>query len=324
MCRFDAPIEVDDHDGPVGVLVCLTPSGQALPPTMIVDGLEDAAARCLVVSLEEARKTDVQPPDRIRVDDPTIARELEAQLVETDVEVVVAPTPEADALRKSFDTFLAEHGPGHPEVELATSFFDERRGVTPEIVRRTGQLALQFRALRPWTFAAGQSIIRVDIPAFRVHDAHLAILFDEGMGGWMIRHLDEEMELDEIPEYLAVGFVHRDDLSDELREEARQHDLPADEEGAIALLFAGDGDDPRRPLEADDHALATALLEVLVHFLPTHRDLFEKGVPRQVETTYTVETDDGPVSIAVAAVHESFLEEQDLHGHGESDDENPY
>lgn len=329
MCRFEPQLEVLEQSGPIGLLVCLTPSGYALPPELITGEVGDAAWACLVASLEEARRMDLPAPERIRVADPTIASVLEARLAETDIHVVVGPTPEVVALQNSFEAHMAQRDPPSSEVDLPSSFFDDDADITPELVRALCEQALQFRALRPWTYAAGQSMMRVDAPVFEVHDANLSIVSDEGMGGWMVSHVDEELdeesegELPAIPDYLALGFVGVDDLTDALREELEGHELPIDEEGCVPFLFAGSAGMRRRPLDKGDYLLAIALLEVLVDFVPSHRNLFVSGFPRSAEAIYRAGPDDDPVSIAIAAAHASFFDEQDFHVHGEDDEPYP-
>jgi hypothetical protein len=324
MCRFAPEIELADREEPAEMLVCMTGARHAFPPVMIEGELDDAAWRCLVTALEQARELNIAPPGRIRVSESTLARALEGPLGDTDVEVVVGPTPEADDLMRGLETFIAEQSFAEPEVELPSSFFDEETDVIPEVVAATFERALQFRALRPWTFAAGHSMIRIDVPAFDLHDAHLAIVSDEGLGGWMITRVDlddGEDELAQIPEFLALGFVPHDDLDEDLQAEVREHALPVDPEGMVPLLFAGGLDTRRRALSYEDYVLASIVLEILVHFLPAHRGLFEDGVPREAEATYAVGSDEERFAVTIAAVHESFFDEADLHAHGEVDEE---
>jgi hypothetical protein len=80
-------------------------------------------------------------PARVRVSDPALAREL--QSLEDPPEVVVAPTPELDAI---FDE-VVESALG---AAVPTYSYVAGGSIRPETVRKFFEVATRFRAARPW------------------------------------------------------------------------------------------------------------------------------------------------------------------------------
>jgi hypothetical protein len=100
-------------------------------------------------------------PARIRVADKDLAAELRTTLSE--IEVVVAPTPELGALAE-------ERARSMPDGEESASYVEGGR-VSEGAVKALFEAAARLYEITPWKIAHESQILRLDIPQFGVEGA---------------------------------------------------------------------------------------------------------------------------------------------------------
>jgi hypothetical protein len=135
--------------------------------TEVVDPRAPASVtQILVRSMLQPLVGPPRRPTRIRVADAALAAELRA--VVPDVDVVVAPTPELDAV-------LAHMAATMPAGDEGESYLETGR-VPADVVATLFRAAEMLYRLAPWKTASDDQVLRVDIPALGVDGACLSII----------------------------------------------------------------------------------------------------------------------------------------------------
>ncbi len=224
-------------------------------------------------------------PKRIRVANAHLAAELRG--VMPGIEVVVAPTPELDAV---IAQMVAAMPPGDGE---GPSYLE--RGRIP-----VATLGALFRAsealfrLAPWKLVEDSQALRLDIPALGVEGACVSVIgaLGESLGlvifpshlamERFLTSVDPQQErdapLDLGTTALSLNFERGADLPGGMRREIAEHAWPVAGPMAYPLVQHRDRDGLPRPLNERDVRIVTACAHGVVAFLTRHgKDLGQES-----------------------------------------------
>jgi hypothetical protein len=221
-------------------------------------------------------------PDVVRVADPQLAAEVRRVLPRA--RVVVAPTPELDEILAEMSAATAGEGGG-----LQPSYFEEGR-VGAEAIAQLFCDAARLYEAAPWTVAADDQILRVDIPRLGVRGACLSIIgaLGQSVGLILFPSLEgferfvaagdppeEGGPLDLGTSALSLGFQAGAELPPSMHREALDHGWPVAGPQAYPLVQHWDPDGVVRPLTERDVGIAAGCAAALAAFFLKHRDRFE-------------------------------------------------
>ncbi len=266
--HFPLPAKVDGCSDPE-ILVWLELPGCAA----VGQTVESARDLDVAASFEQTTK---QPqvgfqrrPTRVRVPTEEMARSLAT--LGSDLEVVVAPVPEADEFREELiERFSAD--------DYLTG------GVEPETVAALFAAAAAFRAARPWRFADDTATLRLDAPELGIADAVVSILGAAGeVEGFAIHpspeafehFIDAACEGDE--EFVVSPFADDtlvltldpvQELPDAARRQIDVHDWRL-VEGRAPWITVHEGDGVTYP-EPDEVELAASVAAAVASFMDRH------------------------------------------------------
>jgi len=217
-------------------------------------------------------------PRRIRVSDVHLAMELQDAV--PDIEVVVAPTPELDALIAQMLASMPAAGGNGP------SYFENGR-IAAETLDSLFQAADALFRSAPWKLARDSQVLRLDIPALGVEGACVSIIGALGESLGMVifpSHLAMERFLSGVdPERLrdepldmgtttlSLNFERGADLPPKMRREAADHGWPVAGPSAYPWVQHRDRDGTMRPLEAQDVRIVAACASGVAAFFAKHR-----------------------------------------------------
>jgi hypothetical protein len=261
----------------------------------------DAVGRTLVAAMEHPLAGPPRRPDRIRVADASLAGEIRAALGD-DTPVVVAPTPELDAL---LEAMLASVSQDHDRDD--ESYFEQGRIPAAAVAELFRSAELLYR-IAPWKTATEGQLLRMDIPALGVSGACVSIIgsFDESLGLLIFPSLDGfdafsraanhlvpgNGPIDLGTDWLALSFERGADLPLRMRREAAQHGWPVVDANAYPRVDRRERDGAARPLVERDVKIASACASALTAFFVKHGSVFEAD--------------------EFEAICESFFDERDL------------
>jgi hypothetical protein len=286
-------------------------SGAVLGSEMAKPGeLVGMAAESLQKAIEHPAVGHPHAPTRVRVTSPELAEALRA--AHPSIEIVCAPTPEADAVAASMRAYFArnvEFGPSYlsHEVDAAAvaSFFRAAAGL--------------FRA-KPWRVVPDdQSLFLVTIEQLDVRGAALCVVGQMGqsMGLVLFSGLNdfeaygdaveaiERGKTAAVPPHFALNFGRRADLPASLRAEIAEHGWEVADEGACPWLAPTDEGLEVRPPTAEEVTIAEALALALPPVLSEKKALlaaWEGGEP--FARTLRVTTHAGEIEVALRAPYE--------------------
>jgi hypothetical protein len=228
-------------------------------------------------------------PRRVRVADEQLAAEVRAAA--PDIEVVVAPTPELDAVVELMAATL-------PEAEEASYLEDGTIG--EEVVADLFAGALILYHAAPWKMGADQQLLRLDIPALGVHGACVATMgaLGEAEGVNIFPSLghfgdfmeaiasmaddagefippDEGADVDFGSRVLSLNFVAADELPDRMLQEANEHGWKATASGLYPWPQNRAPDAMAEPLGEWRMQALAALCGAFSAFSVKYGDLFE-------------------------------------------------
>ena len=222
-------------------------------------------------------------PDRVRVADPSLAAELRAAI--SDLPVVVAPTPELDAVLAHMSDFMAA-GPAAGGSE-APSYLEHGR-IAADAVERVFRNAARLYQLAPWDVASDGEVLRVDAPALGIEGGALCIIgaLGESFGFLLFpsiegydRFLDAAEQGGAGPRnlgttWLALDFQRGANLPAAMRREVARHEWPVAGPHAYPVVTHHDRDGIPRPLAPRDAQVAAACAGALAAFFARHHDCF--------------------------------------------------
>lgn len=285
-----APFYVDDGKQPYRASLSLwveVPSELIVGHDLTAGGEEEhAVVRTLQAALAHPMAGPPRRPDRLRVGDEATAMAVRA-VVGASIPVIVAPTPEIDALVEA----LAHAAPDRPVPgQLDASYLSEGR-VRPVSVERMFQSAKLLYGCAPWKVATDDQVLRVDIPALDVRGACISIIgyLGESLGLMVFPSLDsyerfaqaaEALQgrggpFDVGTEWLVLSYQRRADLSETQRREVAEHAWPVASAGAYPTVTRRDRDGVPQPLVERDVQIASAVASSLTPFFVKHRSAFE-------------------------------------------------
>lgn len=286
-------------------------SGAVLGSEMAKPGeLVGMAAESLQKTIEHPAVGRPHAPARVRIASPELADALRA--AHPSIEIVCAPTPEADAVAASMREYFARN------VELSPSYLSHEldAAAVASLFRAAAGL---FRA-KPWRIVPDdQSLFSVTIEKFDVRGAALCVVGQMGqsMGLVLFSGLDdfeaygdaveaiERGKKAAVPPHFALNFDRRADLPAPLRAEIAEHGWEVADEGACPWLAPADEGFEVRPPTAEEVTIAEALALALPSVLSEQKALlaaWEGGEP--FARTLRVTTHAGELEVTLRAPYE--------------------
>jgi len=226
-------------------------------------------------------------PRRIRVAEAHLAAELRGAI--PDMEVVVAATPELDAVMAAMMGSLPGDGSGQE------SYFEGGR-IAADAVAVLFEAADALFRLAPWRLAQDSQVLRLDIPALGVEGACVSIIgaLGESLGlvifpshlamerfqTLMAARHEDDGPLDMGTATLSLNYGRGADLPAGMRREAAEHGWPVAGPAAYPWVQHRDRDGTMRPLEERDMRIAAACASAVAGFFSKHRACFEQAAPQ--------------------------------------------
>ena len=272
-------------------------------PEGLVVGLETLDPKAPVAFAETLVRTMRAPavgaprrPKRVRVADRVLAAELRSAL--PDIEVMVAPTSELDAVLEHMIRSM-------PQGDDEESYLEDGR-VSPELVARLFRAAELVWRLAPWKIALDGQVLRVDIPQLDVNGACLSIIGNLGESfGLLLFPSDEAFDAfasaaepqseavlpDFGTTFLALNFDRGADVPASMRREVGKFGWPVAGPNAYPSVVHRDRDGVPRPLVERDVRIMTAVATSFGAFFAKHREMFKDDEPELVSESYFDEED---------------------------------
>lgn len=248
-----------------------------------------ALARTLRAAMARPPVGPPRQPSRVRVGDEVDAAAVRAGLAGSDIEVVVAPTPELDAVMEDMIKGLAG-----TEGKVEPSYFEGGR-VPGRAVADLFSAARLLYALAPWKRFDDNQTIRLDIPALGVEGACVSVIgaLGESFGfvvfpsarayGAFIAAGDADpgrrRPLDLGTTTLSLTFDPASELPPRMRREALENGWPVAGPNAYPRVEHRDRDGVPRPLEERDVEIAARCALALAAFVPQVRAKSGRLVP---------------------------------------------
>jgi len=256
-----------------------------------------------------------EAPTRIRVATKELADVLRAG--HPSLEVVIAPTPEVDAVM----AVMREHMGDHTDEEQTYL----GPGLTPETMASFFHSAATLYRARPWAhIPANRNVFSVTIEQFGLRDAALVVIgqMGESHGFILFASFDEYLLFHEtasalerveemkLPRHFALNFERGADLAPSLRKEASKHRWEVAGAEAWPWPVAVDPDLVARAPSAKELTITEAICLSLPQLL-MQRSALEvawKGERPPVTNTATVNTHAGDVVVTLRAPHQPVVE----------------
>jgi hypothetical protein len=297
--RLTAPFFIEDGPEPYRPELALwieEPSGLVVGQEVIApEEAEGALGRVLLAAMGGPLAGSPRRPDAIRVADAALAVEVRAALGDA-IPVVVAPTPELDALLQVMLESMSED-------DEDASYLDGGR-ISPEVVARFFAATQMLYETAPWEVATNSQVLRLDIPALGVWGACVSIMgnLGESLGliifpsdaGYdaFVRAAKRAVEpthdgrLALGTDWLSLNFERGAELPASMRREVATHLWPVADAEAYPLAACCERDGLTRPPDELDLEIATACAASLCAFFGNHRSLFETDEIKPVCESY--------------------------------------
>ncbi|MBI5481904.1 MAG: hypothetical protein HY906_23820 [Deltaproteobacteria bacterium] len=254
-------------------------------------------------------------PSSVRVATKELAEALRAG--HPNLEIVIAPTPEVDAVM----AVMREHMGDHPEEEQTYLGPD----LTPKLMASFFRSAATLYRARPWAhIPANRSVFSLNIEQFGLREAALVVIgqMGESLGFILFANLDDyalyheaasTLERDEdmkLPHHFALNFERGADLSPALRKEVSTHRWEVAGPEAYPWPVAVDPDLVARPPTAKEVAISEAVCLSLPQLLTQEKalDAAWKGEGPPVSSSVKVSTHAGDIEVSLRAPHEQVIE----------------
>ena len=289
-----------------------------LPDNLIVgqevvepDKVAGAVARTLREALAQPLVGAPRTPGMIRVADNDLAAEVRAAVGDT-IPVRIAPTPELDDIVKDLMESLPD------SVDDDASYFADGK-ISPEAVADLFSASSSLLDSAPWTYAADNQFLRMNIPDLGVDGACISIVGQLGeIRGFMV--FPSRDAVDDFvafcasgasprepfslgSDYLMLTFSPVSELPPLMRTEAEHCGWPAEEEGLCPMVHRLGGDGLPIPLEERDVAIAVSCARALVAFFVRHGDRFESNTITPVFESFR---DDHDREVQLSVPYEAF------------------
>jgi len=262
-------------------------------PVMLAEMLDNAMLR---PAIGPPRR-----PARIRVASEEMARELRGTA--GDIPIVVAPVPELDAAFEELRAMV--------ERSSNPTYLDGGATSPAVIAEFFAAASLIFHAA-PWNLVQDQQIIRVDIPAYDIHDACLSVIgaVRESLGLLLFRSIDDFVAF--APRQVrkrepghpivlrSLSFDPRKAMPKSLLREIRKHRWPIAGAAGYPALLCFDAEMEQLQATERDFRIMTACTHAFLSFFERHGVIFDIDEPEQTIEVFTA--DDG-VTVTLTAPH---------------------
>lgn len=249
------------------------------------DEPDEAVVTSLLEAMRRPATGSPRQPKRVRVASPAIAALLRER-VDPGIEIVVAPTPELDAVVGD----LLRHFQDHAE-ETGPSYLGGER-VSEGAVAAFFAAAARLHRTAPWdAVALAEHVLGLDVPAYGVTNLCLSIIgqLGQSVGVLIFESIDAfraaRAKAEGGPRTLAsakvfsITFEAPSDLPPAMYAELAAHGWKIAGERAAPLVLALDGDGVAVPLDADDVEFATMVAAALATFIEQHRPALSTWPP---------------------------------------------
>lgn len=270
-----------------------------------------ALARALTAAMTQPMADLPGRPRSVRVASEDDAAEARAALLGSGIEVVVAPTPELDALLEQMAADLGGVAGGEEASYL------EGGRVSPEAVAELFAAARALYAMAPWKQLDDDQTLRLDIPALGVEGACVSVIGALGQNHGLVifpsavayqayvaaagRGLRPGAPVDFGTTTLSLTFGPATELPPSMRREALEHGWPVAGPDAYPTVEHRDRDGVPRPLEEREVEIARRCALAVVGFGPRIAGRGERSAPHSA--TFT--GDDG-VAVRLTAPYETY------------------
>jgi hypothetical protein len=235
-------------------------------------------------------------PARVRVASPELADSVRRVL--DDVEVVIAPTPELDAVAEAME------GAARDDEGEEQSYFDGGRGSVEAVSELFRAAELVYR-MAPWKTMDEQQLVRIDVPRLDVSGACLSVIGAAGESFGLILfpsldafdtfastvHASDGRPIDFGTTVLSLTFERGADLPETMRREIAQHGWPVAGARAYPVVVHRDPDGVPRPLSERDVNVMRACARAFGAFFLKNKRAFELEDAEPLSESYSGEDD---------------------------------
>jgi hypothetical protein len=294
-----------------------------LDDRQLVLGVSTEKPGQLLARASESLAETIVKPMVGKADQPTRIRVATTELAEVlrtghpNLDIVVGPTPEVDAVMAS----MREHMGDHTDEEQTYLGPDVGSETMASFFRSAATL---YRA-RPWAHVpANRSLFSLTIEQFALSEAALVVIgqMGESHGFILFGSLDEyalfqeaaralEHDVDaKLPRHLALNFERGADLSPALRKEVSTHGWEVPESEGYPWPVVVDPDLVARPPTGKELSSLEAICLSLPQLLSQKKALEAawQGDAPPFTTTVKVSTHSGEVEVTLRAPHEQVIE----------------
>lgn len=254
------------------------------PERSFVDALGDAMARPL--------EGPPRMPRCIRVSDPALAEQVRAARSELDV--VVAPTPEIDELVEHMASTSAG-GDGRP-----MSYFGDG-DVPSELVEHLFAAAEELFRTAPWEVLSDDQLLRIDIPSLDIEGACVSVIGElkENLGFVLLESVDhyqafveaadpfmeDEPDFDLGASVVSLNYEHLDDLSPRMRREVGEHRWSVAAPEAHPLVIHVDANSRPEPAGEQEMRVVAACAHGLAAFFAVHKPRLKRALAEPIDVS---------------------------------------
>ena len=248
-------------------------------------------------------------PARIRVATSRLAESVR-RAAASDLEIVVAPTPELDEVLEAMRR--APQSDDAPDQ----SYLEQGR-VSAETIADLFRAAELVYRMAPWKTMDEQQLVRVDVPRFGVSGACLSVIGGAGESFGLILFPSLEAfeafastvqtpdagRIDLGTTVLSLNFERGADLPESMRREIGKHGWSVAGARAYPMVVHRDRDGVPRPLSERDIKLTAALATAFGSFFSKNKGVFQSddGVPISESSS-----DEGDVTVRLTYPYEAF------------------
>jgi SEC-C motif len=235
-------------------------------------------------------------PARVRVATRELAESVR-QVLGDDVEIVVAPTPELDAVLEAM-----KHAPRDDRPD--ESYLEEGRVSVDTVADLFGAAELVYR-MAPWKAMDDQQLVRVDIPSLGIDGACLSvigaggesfglILFPslEGFEAFVLAgQMADRGPIDMGTTLLALSFERGADLPASMRREVSEHGWSVAGARGYPVVVHRDRDGVPRPLSERDFKVISACATSFGVFFLKNKSAFQVDDGDPISESYSDQDD---------------------------------
>jgi hypothetical protein len=308
-----SPTYVCDEDEPYrpsAVLLVETGSGLIVGCELLHP--RDALGRAAGLFLETARapiEGEARVPRRVRVAEPELFQALEGKI--GGVELVLAPTPELDAVAESF---VAQMARMDEDDESEITYLGP--AITPDDVAHMFRAAARLYRLQPWRLFPSDGYVTVRCEHLDVDDGALCVVgqLGESFGFVLFRSVDDAIAFGEaadqvdagrrprFPQHIMFSYDDRASLGPTLGKEIRAHGWEVAGPRAYPSIAMLDPDMVARSLTREELHGVTAIVDALAEMIEDEPDLdqaWDDDV--RFERATAVATALGPIKVEIEA-----------------------